>query len=187
MENISSVSKMILDYGFMAVFCAVFIVVIIFTVKWIRQLIDQMVSNENTLKDIRAGIENIAEGLRQETMIRIQQVLQLSFDLAVEQVCRIIKNVRKQNHIVDHPRTKEKVTNLVNNIHEDRKERFKYFTYKGKFLSEYFPENCVQEVVDIVISELYNEDGANNERAYNNVKMVYDNIKLKYYDNLNSL
>ena len=29
--------------------------------------------------------------------------------------------------------------------------------------------------------ELYNEAGANNGRAYTNVKAVYDNIKLDFY------
>lgn len=47
-------------------------------------------------------------------------------------------------------------------------------------------ENWVEDVVSVVESEIYNEDGENNARAYTNVKLAYDNIKTDFYQRLNS-
>ena len=58
--------------------------------------------------------------------------------------------------------------------------------YHGKPLSEYCNENWVEDVVSVVESEIYNEDGENNARAYTNVKLAYDNIKTDFYQRLNS-
>lgn len=104
---------------------------------------------------------------------------------AVEKVCRIIKKVRDENHIADREATAEKVRTLLTNIHEDRNSRFDSFKYKGKALSDYTNPEWIEWVAEVVEGELYNDAGANNGRAYTNVKAVYANIKLDFYHRLN--
>ena len=101
--------------------------------------------------------------------------------MAVEKVCRLIKKIREENHIVDKEATKTKIHTLLHNLYEDRNSRFDNFRYRGKRLSEYCNPDWIEWVAQVIESELYNEAGANNGRAYTNVKAVYDNIKLDFY------
>ena len=62
--------------------------------------------------------------------------------------------------------------------------------YKGELV---FPSHFIERIVKEFcrykqnpMGEIYNEAGINNDRAYTNVKAVYDNIKLDFYHNLNN-
>ncbi len=130
-------------------------------------------------------LDGLVEGLRPETQLRIRNLTGFAFDLSIEQVCRIIKKVREENHIIDHEATQKKIRLLLNNIHEDRNSRFDTFTYKGEKLSKYCNPEWVELVAGIVEGEIYHEDGPNNGRAFTNVKAAYDNIRTEFYHNLN--
>ncbi len=144
----------------------------------LRQLLD-------ILQDNNAAIKNLAERLEPETQMRIRNLTGFAFDLNVEQVCRLIKRVRKENHIIDHEATAEKIRKSLKVIHEDRNSRFDPFTYHGKPLSDFCAPEWVEDVAKVVESEIYNADGENNARAYTNVKLAYDNIKTEFYQRLN--
>ena len=132
-------------------------------------------------------LQDISEGLRPETQLRIRNLTGFAFDLTVEQVCRLIKRVREENHIADHEATAEKIRKSLQVIHNDRNARFDTFTFRGKPISEFCSPNWVEDVAIVVESEIYHEDGANNRRAYTNVKLAYDNIKTDFYQRLNNL
>ena len=53
-------------------------------------------------------------------------------------------------------------------------------------ISGYCNPAWVEEVAAVVEDEIYHEDGANNARAYTNVKLAYDNIKTDFYKRLNN-
>ena len=144
----------------------------------LRQLLD-------ILQDNNAAIKNLAERLEPETQMRIRNLTGFAFDLTVEQVCRLIKRGRKENHIIDHEATAEKIRKSLKVIHEDRNSRFDPFTYHGKPLSDFCAPEWVEDVAKVVESEIYNADGENNARAYTNVKLAYDNIKTEFYQRLN--
>lgn len=82
--------------------------------------------------------------------------------------------------------TAEKIRTLLTNIHEDRNSKLDSFRFRGKPLSDYCNPDWVEQVAKVVEGELYNENGANNRRAYTNVKAAYDNIKLDFYHRLNA-
>lgn len=77
-------------------------------------------------------LTDISEGLRPETQLRIKNTSGIYFDFAVEKVCRIIKKVREENHIIDREATKAKIRTLLINLHEDRNSRFDYYTYRER-------------------------------------------------------
>ena len=129
---------------------------------------------------------DVSEGLRPETVLRIRNLSGFAFDLAVEEVCRLIKRVRDENHIADQEATARKIRPQLHNLHEDRKSRFDPFTYHGKRISAYCNPDWIEQVAVIVESEIYHEQGANNGRAYTNVKMVYDDIKIDFYHRINA-
>lgn len=190
------VARGISDYGVMVIICAVFLVLsaglMIACFRWFRSAIENILSYTDELRELNEKfdrnnrvMESIAEGLVPETLLRIKSISGVFFDLAVEQVCRLIKKIREENHIANREATQKKIRTLLRNIYEDRNSKFDNFRYRGKRLSEYSNEEWVEWVARAMEGELYNEAGANNGRAYTNVKAVYDNIKLDFYHRLN--
>ena len=195
-QHVTEVAKGISDFGMMAVTAAFFLVLsaamMVAIFKWFKSIITQMMQdNKKSLQELAKTtnaqndmLQDISEGLRTETQLRIRNLTGFAFDLSIEQVCRLIKRVREENHIIDHEATAVKVRKSLQVIHNDRNSRFDPFTYRGRPLSEYCSEEWIEEVAKVVESELYNEDGANNARAYTNVKLAYDNIKTDFYQHL---
>jgi len=196
-QHVTEVAKGISDLGLMAVTAAFFLMLsaamMIAIFRWFKKIINDMIQEQkNGMKDLTEEtrkqndmLQDISEGLRTETQLRIRNLTGFAFDLTVEQVCRLIKRVRKENHIIDHEATAEKIRKSLKVIHEDRNSRFDPFTYHGKPLSDFCAPEWVEDVAKVVESEIYNEDGENNARAYTNVKLAYDNIKTDFYQRIN--
>lgn len=187
------VAKGISDYGIMAVICAVFLLLsaglMVACFKWFKTVIGNIISGHSEKLDRLEQLEEkngeslaaIAEGLIPETQLRIRNISGAFFDLATEKACRLVKKVREENHIDDREATGKKVRVLLHNMYEDRNSKFDSFRYRGRKLSEYSNPEWVEWVAKAVEAELYHEDGANNGRAYTNIKAVYDNIKIDFY------
>lgn len=198
-QQVTEVAKGISDLGLMAVTAAFFLLLsaamMIAIFRWFKNIINDMIQEQkNGMKDLTEEtrkqndmLQDISEGLRTETQLRIRNLTGFAFDLTVEQVCRLIKRVRKENHIIDHEATAEKIRKSLKVIHEDRNSRFDPFTYQGKPLSDFCAPEWVEDVAKVVESEIYNEDGENNARAYTNVKLAYDSIKTDFYQRINGI
>ncbi len=195
-QHVTEVAKGISDLGMMAVTAAFFLILsammMIAIFKWFKSIINQMMKdNKASVQELTKitnaqtdMLQDISEGLRTETQLRIRNLTGFAFDLSIEQVCRLIKKVRKENHIIDREATATKIRKALKVIHDDRNSRFDPFTFRGKPLSDYCSEEWIEDVAKVVESELYNEDGENNARAYTNVKLAYDNIKTDFYQHL---
>lgn len=205
-QSVTEVARNISEYGAMAVTTAFYLLfsaaMMIAIFKWFKSIINKMLEDyknsaakqqdcwQTLLTETQKQNEKLnglLEGIRPETQLRIRNLTGFAFDLAVEKVCRVIKKVREENHIIDHEATAKKIRQLLKNIHEDRNSRFDTFTYNGEKLSAYCDERWVEDVAMVVENEIYNENGPNNGRAYTNVKMAYDNIKTEFYHNLNRI
>ena len=192
------VAKGISDYGMMAVTAAFFLILaaamMIVLFRWFRSIITQVLSENrenmtNLLAETRTQndmLNDISEGLRTETQIRIRNLTGFAFDLSVEQVCRLIKKIREENHISDREATAAKIRKSLQVIHNDRNSRFDPFTYRGKPLSDFCNQEWIEQVAKVVEGEIYSKDGPNNGRAYTNVKLAYDDIKTDFYHRLNN-
>lgn len=185
-------AKGISDYGIMIIICAVFLILssglMIACFKWFKSAIENILTYTDELRELNEKLDHnnsimssIAEGLIPETQLRIKSISSVFFDLAVERVCRLIKKVREENHIANKEATRTKIRTLLRNMYEDRNSKFDNFRYKGKKLSEYSNPEWVEWVANTFESEIYDESGPNNGRAYTNIKAVYDNIKLDFY------
>lgn len=196
-QNVTEVAKGISEFGMLAITAAFYLLlsaaIMVTIFKWFKSIINQMM-NENKdslaviMKETRMQndmLQDIAEGLRTETQLRIRNLTGFAFDLSVEQVCRLIERVREENHIANKKATALKIRKSLKVIHDDRRSRFDPFTYRGHSLSEYCNEEWIEQVAAVVESEIYNEDGANNARAFTNVKLAYDNIKTDFYQRIN--
>ena len=197
-QGVMQVAEGISNFGALAILSAAFIVLSLLMwvamFKWFKSIITNMLeSNSKSMQDLldetkkqNELLNDVSEGLRPETVLRIRNLSGFAFDLAVEEVCRLIKRVRDENHIADREATARKIRPQLHNLHEDRKSRFDPFTYHGKRISAYCNPAWIEQVAVIVESEIYHEQGANNGRAYTNVKMVYDDIKIDFYHRINA-
>ena len=196
-EQVTQVAKEISEFGILVMIAAFFLLlsagVMIWNMRSYKSIIEQIMSDfsdklnliqETANKNAQTMID-IAEGLIPETQLRIKNISGVFFDLSVERVCRIIKRVRQENHIVDKEATRTKIRTLLTNLFEDRNSKLDTFTYRGKKLSEYSNLDWIEWVTQVVENEIYNEAGENNGRAYSNVCMVYEKIKLDFYHRLN--
>ncbi|MBO5804228.1 MAG: hypothetical protein J6R25_04000 [Bacteroidales bacterium] len=199
MENVSNVTEIakgIGDLGMTVITAAFFLVLaaglMIACFKWFKSIINGMITDNkqimtdllNETKRQNEQLTDISEGLRPETQLRIKNTSGIYFDFAVEKVCRIIKKVREENHIIDREATKAKIRTLLINLHEDRNSRFDYYTYRGKRLTSYTSPVWIDWVEEVVTKEVYSET-PNNSRAYTNVSAVYERIKLDFYHKMN--
>lgn len=196
-NSATEVAKGITDLGMMAMVAGFFLILSsllwIACFKWFKSLINDMIKGnaqmvDDLLDETRAQndmLRVISEHLLPETQLRIKNISSVYFDLAIEKVCRIIQKVRRENHIVDHEATINKIRALIHNLHEDRDSRFDYHTYRGKRLSSYTSDEWVDWVSDVVQREVYAEK-VNDERAMTNVSAVYERIKLDFYHRMNS-
>lgn len=194
--EVMAVAEGISDYGFLVVLAAFYLIItavmMVTMFKWFKNIIDKVIAQQAEFKPVMEAIrevgnlmERIAEGLRPETMLRIRNLTGFAFDLSVEQVCRLIKKVREENHIDNREATAEKIRKSLTVMHEDRNSRFDSFSFRGERLSRYCNEEWVEKVAVVVEGEIYHEDGVNNGRAYTNVKLAYDEIKTDFYNRLN--
>ena len=196
--------KGISDFGMMAITAGFFLVLsallMVACFRWFMNMVNQLMTSQKEinqdykdtmrqlLEETRAQNERLnvlSESLMPETQLRIKTLSNVFFDLSVEKVCRIIKKVREENHISDKEATARKIRTLLTNIHEDRNSELDCFSYRGNRLSEYTERKWIEQVAKAVEAEIYNENGANNGRAYTNVESVYANIRLEFYHNLN--
>lgn len=196
-QNVTEVAKGISDYGMMAITAGFFLLLsaslMIAVFKWFKTIINRILGQQTEslkqLADIQSEnnrmLKFMSDGLKTETQLRIRNLTGFAFDLSVEQVCRLIKRIRKENHIADREATAAKIRKCLQVIHDDRNSRFDPFTYGGKPLSDYCCKEWVEDVAKVIEAEIYNNDGENNARAYTNVKLAYDNIKTEFYQRLN--
>lgn len=196
-QSISTIAHTISDTGALIVIAAVFILlsvgmwVTIF--MWFKNLITKIMEEqqkqmngilEETQKQ-NVLLADLSDSLRPETQMRIKNLADLAFDLSTEKVCRLIKNIREENHITNKEVTKKKIRKRLKVIHDNRNTAFESFTYRGRKLYEYCKEEWIESVAQVVESEIYNENGANNKRAYANVKTIYDSIKNDFLHQVN--
>lgn len=186
-DDAVNVAKGISDVGMMAITAAFFLVLaamlMVACFKWFKAIINGLISDNKKLmselldetKRQNEQLADISEGLRPETLLRIKNTSNAFFELSVERVCRTIKKVREENHIIDKEATIAKIRTLVCNLHDDRNSRFDCYTYRGKRLTFYTSPEWIDWVAEVIESEVYN-DTINNGRAYTNVSAVYDRI-----------
>lgn len=121
-QHVTELAKGVSDFGMMAVTAAFFLLLsgamMIAIFKWFKNIINDMIQEQKKgMKDLTEEtrkqndmLQDISEGLRTETQLRIRNLMGFAFDLSVEQVCRLIKRVRKENHIIDHEATALKIS-----------------------------------------------------------------------------
>lgn len=195
-DDITTIARGISDFGMLTIAAACFLLLslamMVACFRWFRSFIDGVIADnrsgmENLLQETRTQndlLNDLSEGLKPDTLLRIKTTSNCFFDLSVEKVCRLIRKIREENHIADREATAAKIRRLLSVIHEDRNSKFDCYSFRGRKLSEYTSREWIEQVAAAVEGELYDSQGANNGRAYTNVRTAYDNIKIDFYHRL---
>lgn len=196
LNGVTSVAESIGNLGFMVVTSAFFLVLsalmMVACFKWFKGIINNMLdSNQNMISDLLEETKNqnnmladLSEALKPETQLRIKHTSNAFFDLAVEKVCHLIRQVKRENHIADREATSRKIRTLLQNLHDDRKSKFDTYTYRGRKLSDYTNPEWVDWVQSVFEQEVY-RDPENESLARTNIEAVYGRIKLDLYHRMN--
>lgn len=195
-QQATEVARGISEYGMLAITAGFYLVLsaimMVAIFKWFKSIINQMLEQQGEAMEQMSEMQSegnkmlkvISEGMRTETQLRIRNLTGFAFDLAVEQVCKVIKDTREQNHIAERERTQQKIRRRLQVIHDDRKSRFDVFHYEGHPLGDYCNPEWVEMAAKVVEDEIYSEDGPNDSRAHSNVELLYNNIKTDMYKRL---
>ena len=131
-ESVVGLAKSMDEHGSLVVIGAVFlfisITVMVGVFTMFRSIVQRLMNNfqkqlENQSKDTREMKElliDIAESLRPANELQIKGISATCFDLAREQVCKLIKQIKRENHICDIPNTKKKIRDLLVTLHDNR-------------------------------------------------------------------
>ena len=197
MEESLKVAQGISDFGFMVIVCAVFLclaaALMVACFKWFKSIINDMIkSNQSMVADFwrkpkpkMICVNWHCRGVKTRNAVADKKhIKHLLWPCRWEGLPYNKESALKENHIADREATKAKVHTLIMNMHEDRNSRFDAHSYRGKRLSSYTSPEWIEWVEQCVLSEVYAET-VNNGRAYTNVQMVYDRIKIDFYHKLN--
>ena len=146
--------------------------------KVINDLLVETKAQNEVLSDINEGLKPISQ-------MQINSVCNNFFDLDCERLCRLVRNVRDENNIDDKQKTRRKIETRCNAIIKKRSIELDNFIHRGKRLSEFMSTDWVKKFSDIIESEIYNPVGANNARAYANIKTAIDEAKVEFFNNMN--
>lgn len=190
------VAEGVSNLGAMVVVTAIFIVLasalMISQYLWTRNIINKIINqHESNMKTLIEGqqsqndmLVDLSEGLRVETKVRLRAIINVYFDLAIERICSLIKQVREENNISNKEAVERKVRIRVNNLYKDHKVDLESFTYRGRKLSTYLLEEWIEQVIQEVLKEVYHKDGPSNRRAYFAVQALYTNYKQEILSSL---
>ena len=187
-QSISNFGMLAVTAGFFLVLSAVLMVTCF---RWFIRVINNtmdtqrkaMVDLVEETKSQNEKLDDIAEGLKMETQIRVKTKSGLVFDLGVENAVKMIERIKTENHIIDKEATEQKIRNLCTNLHDDRNSKLDCFTYRGKKLSTYTDDKWVDWVAEVVKNEVYSDHEQRLVRT--NVETIYAKIKLDFYKNIN--
>lgn len=194
--QVTEVAKGISDFGMMAITAGFFLVLSgvlwLLLFRWFKGIIDNVInSHDKTVKQLleetkqqNIKLDTIKEGLKPELMQRIKVVSNSLFDLYGWHIMDIINRVRKENHVVDREKTIQKINLLITNEFGEVNSKLDSFVHHGSKLSTFTNKDWIRWASDVVTSEIYNENGPNSERAYTNVNMVIDRIKIDFYHHI---
>ena len=191
-EAINQTLQNISDYGMSYTTAAIYLVfsgmVLLTVFLWFNKVINNMIkTNDKTLREIlsetkaqNSQLAILVDNSKEETYNRIHTVSNALFDVSFWHTLNTIKRIRKENHIKDVEATKKKIRDLVTIEFDSGCHKLDAFTYEGMPLSKYTNRVWVDWLCQVIESEIYNELGENDSRAYTNVGMVFNQIKIDF-------
>lgn len=185
LENISEYG---MSYTTAAIYLTFSVAVLSALFLWFNRVINNLIkNNDRILKDILSETQNqnnklaiLVENSKDETINRIHTISNALFDVSFWHTLNTIKRIRKENHVADVETTKKKIRDLVTIEYDSGCQKLDAFSYEGNHLSKFVNNAWIDWICQVIESEVYNELGENDSRAYTNVGMTFNQIKIDF-------
>lgn len=187
-HTLDNISDYGMSYTTAAIYLTFSLVVLSALFLWFNRVINNLIkNNDKTLKDILSETQDqnsqlaiLVENSKDETIGRIRTVSNALFDVSFWHTLNTIKRIRKENHIADVETTKKKIRDLVTIEYDSGCHKLDAFSYEGNHLSKFVNKAWIDWICQVIESEIYNELGENDSRAYTNVGMTFNQIKIDF-------
>lgn len=187
-HTLDNISDYGMSYTTAAIYLTFSLAVLSALFLWFNRVINNLIkNNDKILKEILSETQNqnsqlaiLVENSKDETIGRIRTVSNALFDVSFWHTLNTIKRIRKENHIADVETTKKKIRDLVTIEYDSGCHKLDAFSYEGNNLSKFVNKAWIDWICQVIESEVYNELGENDSRAYTNVGMVFNQIKIDF-------
>lgn len=181
-------AKAISDYGFMVVTSAVFLIVVFIFLRYFLKMFRDMFEKQQSIFELFQ--QNILEKLQgayiyETPMEQIRVVQSALFDLSKYVLLDQLENIYSENNLKDEYHVRKKVLDVIINMHNDRKSKLDCFKYHGYSLASFTDKEWIKKVEAVCMRQLYlNEDSFDVKQAFNAIDIVYNYIKIEFYNNI---
>ena len=187
-HTLDNISDYGMSYTTAAIYLTFSLVVLSALFLWFNRVINNLIkNNDKILKEILSETQDqnsqlaiLVENSKDETIGRIRTVSNALFDVSFWHTLNTIKRIRKENHIADVETTKKKIRDLVTIEYDSGCHKLDAFSYEGNHLSKFVNKAWIDWICQVIESEVYNELGENDSRAYTNVSMTFNQIKIDF-------
>lgn len=176
-EALASTAETITNYGIMTTICAL---TIISMFLMFRHFMKQNADMFNKILSSKDGAY-----LYETPMEQIRVMQSALFDLAKYEVLVHLIRIHSENNLHDKEMVRQKIIDVLTNIHNDRNSKLDNFKYHGLKLSEFTSPKWVARITELSMKQIYmNEKNFEYKRAYSALDIAYNHIKIEFYNNI---
>ena len=190
-------SKAINDHGMTTVSAAAFLIYsfIVLTVV-ITQFVLSIVDNRKLKKSVELLVadmnlvtgqqKQILESFANEELSRIRGLMHYALDSNKHAVCvTVIGQIKEKNGIDNKAAVEKKVRGILSNIYKRLKTDLSEYEYKGKKLSDYCLDEWLEMVFEYCMEAIYDGQEYHRDVYLRGLTILFDRIKIEFFENLN--
>ncbi len=167
------VAKSIADYGFMAVLTAFTLVGMFAMFKFFMSTLKKLLEKQDGAYLYETPMEQI-------------RVLQSAlFELAKHEVLTHLARIHSENNLHDKEMVRQKIIDVLTNIHNDRNSKLDNFKYHGLKLSEFSSSKWITRITELCMKQIYQDEKEfQYKRTFSALDIAYNHIKIEFYNNI---
>lgn len=176
-NDLASTAETITNYGIMTTISALTILAMFLMFRHFMKQNTDMLNKILSTKDGAYLYETPMEQIR---------VLQSAlFDLAKYEVLTHLARIHSENNLHDKEMVRQKITDVLTNIHNDRNSKLDNFKYHGLKLSEFSSAKWIPRIAGLGMKQIYlSEKEFLYKRAFSALDVAYNHIKIEFYNNI---
>ena len=132
----------------------------------------------NSTKKNVTTLESIKEALEPSTITMLNNIADAYFDLAKENIVRMIVQIKDENNLDNKELTIKKIKDRVKILHDERNDALGCFSFRGRRFSEFTNDEWIARISKLVENEVYGTVSA--KRTWANIDNAYKAIKLEF-------
>jgi hypothetical protein len=195
-QQVLGVAKGISEVGLLIITTAFYLVVtailVIFVFSMFKRMISDTVSKQHTALDaiLKNQIEQkqetkqIKERLTSEQINHVSVLIKLGFYHDLHELLLSVAQIKEENNLDNKEYIDNKLNRVINNLYENRKHDFDFFTYHGKKLSEFMNLEWKKKVFEFCLEAVYDGQQYDRKLYLTNFSHLFDEMEREYFKTL---